>query len=291
MINYEILVDMSLDIDIEYAKSANIHYIPMEYMIGEESHRCTEPESSEMMHNYYEKLRGKVPTRTSQISPYHYVEAFEPFVKEGRPFLYISLSSGLSNTYESAQMAVQMLSEDYDNVQIELIDSLGATGGMGLLVESACKNRDAGMNLNENADWLRTHASNINYWFKVEDLMYLMRGGRVSAATAVVGTALIIIPILTIRANGKLDTVAKKRGDRQAMRYILEQFDRNFDPSLGNSVYICCADCLKEAEQLKADVLKKQPDLDVHITMLSPIIGAHTGPDMLALIYYGTDRE
>lgn len=288
--SYEILTDMSLDIDEAFVKENKVRFVPMEYMIGGESHRCTGPESMEMMHDYYEKLRNKVPTQTSQISPYHYVETFTPYVQKKCPLVYICLSSGLSNTYESAQMAVKMLSEEYEDVQIELVDSLGATGGMGLLVETACRNRDAGMSLEENAKSLRAHAAKINYWFKVEDLMYLMRGGRVSAATAVLGTALNIKPILTIKPDGKLDTVAKKRGDRQAVRYILEQFERNFDSEAGKSVYICCADCIKDAEQLKAMVLEKQPGLDVHITMLSPIIGAHTGPDMLSLIYYGTSR-
>lgn len=287
---YSILADVSIDIDKDFLKDNEIDFVPMEYVLGEETHRCTAPESDAMMHEFYDKLRNKMKTQTSQITPYHYVEVFTPYVKQHRPVIYLSLSSGLSTTYESAQVAVKMLSEDYDDVQIEVIDSLGATGGMGLLAESACENRKKGMTMKENADWLRAHAPKLNYWFKVEDLMYLMRGGRISAATAVLGTALGIKPILIVRSDGTLDTVAKKRGDRQAMRYIVDQIGRNFDPSISNSVYICCADCKKDAEQLKADVLRKYPELDVRITMLSPIIGAHTGPDMLSLIYYGTDR-
>lgn len=288
--DYSILADVSIDIDTEFLKNNEIDFVPMEYVLGEESHQCTEPESDAMMHEFYDKLRNKAKTQTSQITPFHYVEVFKPYVEAHRPLIYLSLSSGLSTTYESAQMAVNMLAEDYDDVQIEVVDSLGATGGMGLLAESACENRKKGMAMKENADWLRAHAAKLNYWFKVEDLMYLMRGGRVSAATAVVGTALGIKPILTIKPDGKLDTVAKKRGNRQAIRYIVDQIGRNFDPSVSNSVYICCADCKKDAEQLKEEVLKINPKLDVHITMLSPIIGAHTGPDMLSLIYYGTDR-
>lgn len=288
--NYEILVDMSIDIDLNVLKANDVKFVPMEYMIGEESHKCFAPESDEMMHEYYDKLRNKVPTQTSQISPYHYLEVFEPLVKEGKEILYISLSSGLSKTYESALMAVKMLSEKYDNVNIEVVDSLGATGGMGLLTETACASRAAGMSLSNNAEMLRVQVTKTSYWFKVEDLMYLMRGGRVSATTAVVGTALNIKPILTIDPNGKLETVAKKRGDRQALSYMIEQFEKNFDPSAGNSVYISCADCKDIANTLKSALLEKHPDLDVHITMLSPIIGAHTGPDMVSLIYYSTGR-
>lgn len=288
--SYEIFADMSIDIDVEFLKKNKIEFIPMEYMIGEETHHCEEPDSDAVLHDYYEKLRGKVPTRTSQISPYHYIEVFKPYVEAKKPLVYLCLSSGLSNTYESALMAVKTLKEDYDDVQIEVVDTLGATGGMGLLAESAWKNREAGMSLQENAAWLREHAKKINYWFKVEDLMYLMRGGRVSAATAVVGTALNIKPVLTIKMDGRLDTVAKKRGTKLAIKYIVEQFERNFDGNTENSVYICCSDCKNEAEKLKATLLEKNPALKIHVTMLSPIIGAHTGPDMIALIYYGTDR-
>lgn len=289
--NYEIFADVSVDVEEEYLEKEGVSFVPMEYMIGEETRCCTRPESDEMLHAYYDKLRGKVPTRTSQISPYHYIQAFEPYVKEKKPLIYLALSSGLSNTYESALMAVKTLSEDYEDVQIEVVDTLGATGGMGLLLESACKNREAGMGLKENAAWLRAQARKVNYWFKVEDLMYLMRGGRVSAATAVVGTALNIKPVLTIRSDGKLDTVAKKRGTRLAVKYMLEQFARNFDGNTENPVYISCSDCKAEAEKLKEVLLESNPNLKIRVTMLSPIIGAHTGPDMIALIYYGTNRE
>ena len=288
--NYEIFSDVSLDIDKTFMEQNEIRFVPMEYMLGEDTFHCEKPESDEMMHEYYDKLRKAIPTRTSQIAPFHYISVFEPYVKEKKPILYLSLSSGLSNTYESAQMAVEMLKESYDEVNVEVVDSLGATGGMGLLTEAACRNRDAGMSLSENAAWLRKNANRVNYWFKVEDLMYLKRGGRISAATAVIGTALNIKPILTIKGDGKLDTIAKKRGDNFALKYMIDLFAESFDRSFGDTVYICCADCKSNAEKLKQMVLECQPGLTVKITMLSPIIGAHTGPDMLSLIHFGKAR-
>lgn len=287
---YEIFSDVSLDIDMEFAEAHNVRYVPMEYMLGEETFHCDRPESDEMMHNYYDKLRQTVPTSTSQIAPFHYISVFEPYVKEKKPILYLSLSSGLSNTYESARMAVETLKETYGEVDIEVVDSLGATGGMGLLTEKACLNREAGMSLSENAAWLRENANKVDYWFKVEDLMYLKRGGRISAATAIVGTALNIKPVLTINGEGKLDTIAKKRGDKLALKYIVDCFAENFDESFGDVVYICCADCMENAEKLKQMVLELKPGLTVRKTMLSPIIGAHTGPDMLALVHFGKAR-
>ena len=288
--SYLIFADVSLDIDKEFAKDNDIRYVPMEYVLGEKTYNCTEPEDDEMMHHYYDKLRNKVTTHTSQIVPYNYTSIFEPLIKEGQSILYISLSSGLSNTYESALMAAKEIKEEYPSAGLEVVDSYAATGGMGILVELAANNRKAGMSLLENAEWLRTHAKNVNHWFKVEDLMYLKRGGRVSAATAVVGTALNIKPILTINSEGKLDTIDKKRGNKQALKALMENFEKTYDETLGKLVYITCADCKDEAEKLKDILLEKYPDVTVRMTMLSPVIGAHTGPDMLAIIHLGKQR-
>lgn len=288
--SYLIYSDVSLDIDMEFAKANDIRFVPMEYMLGDEAFYCTEPESNETMHNYYDKLRNKVTTRTSQITPQHYYDVFEPLVKEGNAIIYLCLSSGLSDTYSSANVARGMLLEDYPDARLELVDSYGATGGMGILAECAANNRTAGMALEENAQWLRDNALKIQYWFKVEDLMYLMRGGRVSAATAIAGTVLGIKPILTINNQGKLDTIDKKRGNKLAMKNLIERFEATYDSSLGTLVYISCADCMDEAELLKASLLEAHPELTIRITMLSPIIGAHTGPDMLSLIHFGNGR-
>lgn len=288
--SYLIVSDASLDIDESFAKAHDIRYVTMEYMLGGELFSCNGPETDEVMHTYYEKLRKKVETKTSQITPMQYVESFEKWLKEGYDILYICLSSGLSDTYSSANVAVNELKETYPNAKVEIIDSLGATGGMGLLLEAAVTNCEAGMSIEENAEQLRQRAAKIQYWFKVEDLMYLMRGGRVSAATAILGTALNIKPILTVNGKGKLDTIDKKRGNRLAMKNLVERFEQTWDSSLGNTVYICCADCMKEAQTLKETLLEKYPQLQVRTTMLSPIIGAHTGPDMIALIHYGTGR-
>ena len=288
--SYLIFSDVSIDVDRDFAQSHDLRYVPMEYVLGDDTFYCNRPEDDEMMHNYYDKLRQKVRTQTSQITPSHYRDIFEPIVKDGQQAIYLSLSSGLSNTYESALLAVEELREDYDNVNIEVVNTYSATGGMGLLAESAFANMEAGMSLKENADWLREHAKMVNLWFKVEDLMYLKRGGRVSAATAVIGTAFNIKPILRVNDEGKLETIDKKRGSKLAIKSLVERFENTFDPTVSDVVYVCCADCMDDAYILKDMILENHPELKVRVTMLSPIIGAHTGPDMLALIHYGTGR-
>lgn len=288
---YEIFVDMSLDIDEKVAERINIRYVPMEYGLGDETLRATGPESDEKMHYFYESMRNNMPTRTSQITPYQYEETFAPYMKQGKSILYIALSSGLSKTYEAALIAAQSLKDQYGDTEIEVIDSFAATGGMGLLAEAASRNRDAGMTLTQNAAWLRENVHHLNHWFMVEDLVYLKRGGRVSATTALVGTALNIKPILNINLKGELGSVAKKRGSKQAMRYLADCYKERFDKSYGNTAYVCCADCKDTAAELKEMVLKVNPEADVHITMLCPVIGAHTGPGMLSLIFWGKKME
>jgi len=289
--DYTILSDMSIDIDLAGSGIDGIEFIPMPYDLGERHIQCDRPQNDEECHSFYEALRSKAKTSTSQVTPFEYFGIFREYVKAGTPLLVLCLSSGLSTTYQSALSAVQDLKEQYDNVQIEVVDSLGATGGVGILAECAAENRKNGMTLTENAAWLREHAGRISYWFKVQDLFYLLRGGRVSAAAAVFGSALQIKPILCINENGGLDTIAKARGNKQAAAELLRRFEATYDPSAPKLVYICHADVPDQAAELKAHILEKHPDLTVRVTGLCPVIGAHTGPDMLSLIHFATRRS
>lgn len=163
---------------------------------------------------------------------------------------------------------------------------------MGLLAESACLNRDEkGLSIEENAAWLREYSHRIHFWFKVEDLMYLSRGGRISTGRGSDGYSLKAQTDPDHKQTGKLDTIDKKRGNRLAFKRLLDLFEAHYQPGIYDTVYISCADCKKDAETLRDMVLEKHPELTVRITMLSPIIGAHTGPDMLSLIHYGDIKE
>ena len=164
---------------------------------------------------------------------------------------------------------------------------MAATGGMGLLLMSAVKARQDGVSLSENAKALRENALRICHWFLVDDLKYLRRGGRISAATAVAGTVLNIKPILKIADDGTLISVAKKRGLAKASSFLTECYEAAVDRSLPKNVIIAHADCASEAEAMKKRVLASTPDADVLICGLGPVIGAHTGPGMLAVIHWG----
>ncbi len=287
MNDYIICMDASGDIIREIAQENGIEFVPMEYSLGEEmrtSHGC---EDETVLKRFYDGQRGGDLTRTSQISPFMYEEYFGKFLKEGKSVLYFCLSSGLSATYEGSMLAARNLKETYPDKEVLPIDTLAATGGIGILAERAVENRKKGMSLHENFDAVTALVPKLRHFFMVQDLMYLKRGGRVSAATAIVGSALNIKPMLKIDENGKLVTIDKKRGNKAAMMSLFSYFKDNYNPELGNTVYICDADTPQLAEALAEKVKEEAPDVAVRRTMLSPIIGAHTGPGMLSMILLG----
>lgn len=287
MKDYIICMDASGDLLRDIARENEIDFVPMEYSLGEEMRTSYGCEDEAVLKKFYDGQRGGDLTRTSQISPYMYEEYFRKFLEEGKSLLYFCLSSGLSSTYESAMLAVDNLKEEYPGLEVLPVDTLAATGGMGILVEKAIENRRNGMSVRENYEAVRALVPKLRHFFLVQDLMYLKRGGRVSAATAIVGSALNIKPILKIDENGKLVTIDKKRGNKSAMMSLFAYFKDNYNPELGNTIYICDADTPELADALVEKVREEAPDVVIRRTMLSPIIGAHTGPGMLSMILLG----
>ncbi len=287
MNDYIICMDASGDIEREIARENQIAFVPMEYSLGEEMRTSRGCEDEAVLKRFYDGQREGDLTRTSQISPYMYEEYFREFLREGKSVLYFCLSSGLSATYECSVLAAGNLKEEYPDQEILSVDTLAATGGMGILAEQAIENRKKGMSLRENFQAVSALVPKLRHFFMVQDLMYLKRGGRVSAATAIVGSALNIKPILKIDANGKLVTIDKKRGNKAAMTALFTYFKENYNPQLCRTIYICDADTPELAQALVEKVREEAPDAVVRRTMLSPIIGAHTGPGMLSMILLG----
>lgn len=288
MKDYVICMDASGDIIREIAVENGIEFVPMEYSLGDQMRTSYGCEDEAVLKKFYDGQREGDLTRTSQISPYMYEEYFKKFLEEGKSVLYFCLSSGLSATYESSMLAAKNLKEEYPELEVLPVDTLAATGGMGILAERAIENRKNGMDLHENFDAVLALVPKLRHFFMVQDLMYLKRGGRVSAATAIVGSALNIKPILKIdEKNGKLVTIDKKRGNKAAMAALFAYFKENYDSALGTTIYICDADTPELADALVEKVRAEEPDVTIRRTMLSPIIGAHTGPGMLSMILLG----
>ena len=188
MKDYVICIDASVDIDQQFIEDNKIVIIPMKYILGDTEYLMENRLTDSQLLDFYNAMRAGEMTHTSQITPYYYQQVFRREASLGRDILYISLSGGLSSTYSSARTAAEEIEEEFEGLKIEVVDSLAATGGMGLLLMSAVKARKDGVSLSENAEALRANALKICHWFLVDDLKYLRRGGRISAATAVAGT-------------------------------------------------------------------------------------------------------
>ena len=280
-------MDVSGDIVEESLKQWDLKFIPMQYSLGEEMRTSYGPEDADVLKRFYDGQRHGDLTKTSQITPFQYEEYFEPYLKEGFSILYLALSSGLSSTYSAACLASESLKEKYPELDVFPIDSKAATGGMGVLIEEALKNRASGMSLEDNVRAIEALVPKIKHWFLVQDLNYLKRGGRVSSTTAFVGSMLNIKPILKIDEQGKLTTIAKKHGNKAAVHALFEDFVANMDEALTQTVYICDADCKELAQALSLEVKEKYPQITIKHSTLCPIIGAHTGPGMLAICHLG----
>ena len=282
--SYLIVMDASADIDSKVFIEEDIRFIPMQYSLNEEMRESKGIESEELLKSFYDSQRSGELTKTTQITPYQYINFFSKLLNEGYSILYLSLSSGLSSTYQSAMLAASELNDEHKDEKVYVVDSLGATGGIGVLLELACKYRKEGKSIEENCALLNNAKLKLHHFFMVQDLMYLKRGGRVSGATAVVGTVLGIKPILKIDENGKLVNFAKRRGNKLALEELAKLFNENYELN-DSPIYIVDGDAKELGDFLASEIKKLIPEAFVKRNMLSPIIGAHTGPGLVAVCF------
>lgn len=286
MEKYVVLMDVSGDVHQCVVDEYGLKFISMQYSLGEDMRTSYGREDEAIMKKFYDGQRTGDLTRTSQITPFMYEEYFDEYLKQGYSILYLALSSGLSSTFSAACLAKETLEKKYPDLKICPVDSLSASGGMGILIETALENQRQGLSIEENQASLEKLVPHATVTLMVQDLMYLKRGGRVSATTAAFGSMLNIKPILKLNSVGKLETIAKKRGNKAALKYLYEAFVENYDPSCGKVVYIADADCKNLSLELAEMIQKNYPDAVIRQVTECPIIGAHTGPGTILLCYY-----
>ena len=287
MNNYVILTDSSGDLCASLMQELGVESVSLEVNIdGEEPKYNHEIVPAE----FYEKLRTKIGAKTSAVSMDAFRHFFEKHLKEGKDIIYLGFSSGLSVTYTNGRNAAEELSEEYPDRKIVAIDTLCASLGQGLLVSLAAKKQAAGASFEEVVDFVESNKLNLCHWFTVDDLFFLKRGGRVSAATAVLGTMLAIKPVMHVDNEGHLINVSKARGRRAAIVAMADKVtETGIDPN-SQLMYICHGDCLEDAELLSSMIKEKYPDCEIMIDYTGPVIGAHSGPGTLALFFLGTER-
>ncbi len=287
---YKLFSDVTADVSEELMRGMpEVELVPMQVELGGENYTYGPGGDLTVEHFYAEQRAGKFAS-TSQINPMVYRECFEKTLKAGEDILYLCFSSGLSSTLQSANLCAQELREEYPERKLIVVDTLCAAVGEAMLVREAARKQQEGLSIEELAAWVEENRLKICHWFTVDSFDHLRHGGRVSAAAAAVGTMLQIKPLLHVDEEGKLRVAEKPRGRKQAIRTQVAHMKEGWTPEMGNLVVIGHGDCPDDVEQLRQAVLKEFPDADIRVAYIGPVIGAHTGPGMLALIYWGANR-
>ena len=239
---------------------------------------------------FYDRMREGQVAKTAAVNSQTFLIAFEEILKEGKDVLYLGFSSGLSTTYNSARIAAEELLGTYTDAKIVVVDTLAASAGQGLLVRLVVDKKNEGAAIDEAAEFARNTVLNVCHWFTVDDLVYLKRGGRISAAAAFFGNVIGIKPVLHVDNEGHLVNVMKVRGRRSAVAAMAEKYVECALDKENGKVYISHADCQKDVDDL-ANIIREKTGASVEIvTDVGPVIGAHSGPGTLALFFIGKER-
>ena len=285
--SYKILTDSCCDFNAETYAQLGLTYVPLTV---EFRGQVGKDRNDDSLKDMYDGLRAGEAAKTSAVNPEQWSELMKPVLEAGEDVLVLAFSSGLSTTYQSAVIAAEDLAEKYPERKILVSDTLCASLGQGLLVWYACKKRDEGCSLEEVHAWVEENKLHLCHWFTVNDLMYLKRGGRISATTALVGTMLQIKPVLHVDNEGHLISVGKARGRKASIEALAKkagELGANFDNS---TMFISHGDCREDAEYLAALVKEQYGVKEVLINYVGAVIGSHSGPGTLALFFLGEHR-
>lgn len=293
MTNYVITCCSTADMSGEFMKENHVPYAMFHYRMDGSEHpddlyTSISPEA------FYKKIAAGAQPVTSQVNVEEYCDMFEPILKEGKDIIHLTLSSGISGTINSANVAKAQMEEEYPDRKVIVIDTLGASSGYGLLLTKALENQKAGMSFEDNAAWLEANKLRLHHWFFSTDLTSYIRGGRISKVSGFVGQALNICPLLNMDSQGRLVPRTKHRGKKQVIREIVKRMQEHAENGLDYSgkCYISHSACEEEAGQVAALVEQTFPKLDgrVLINNVGTVIGSHTGPGTVALFFWGDER-
>lgn len=288
--SYRITTDSTADLPIAYLQERQIESIGLTFQIDGQEY--TEgPDMKITLKEFYDGLRNGKMASTMQVNTYAFVSFVEPFLAAGEDVLHVCFSSGLSGTYASAVQAVEELKEKYPERKLIVVDSLAASLGEGLLVHYAYENKKAGMSLEENAQWLEDNKLHLCHWFTVDDLMFLHRGGRVSKASAVLGSLIGIKPVLHVDDEGHLIMMSKVRGRQASIAALMKKMKETGNSDIKEqTIFISHGDCLEDAKKLEELIRKEIGCKTFLINYVGTVIGSHSGPGTLALFFLGSKR-
>lgn len=290
MSSFLILTDSSCDLPASLAEKMGIEVLPLTVYIEGDTYRNYLDGREIGFHDFYERLKTAKNVKTSAVNQAQFLEILEPLVAAGNDVLYLGFSSGLSGTYNAGALAAAELSEKYPDRKIYAVDTLCASLGQGLLVYHCWKQQQAGKSIEEVRDFAEANKLHLCHWFTVDDLMFLKRGGRVSAATAIVGSMLSIKPVMHVDNDGHLIKVDVARGRKASIRALVAEMEKRGTDLSKQPIFISHGDCEGDASYLAKLIRERFPVQDIIINYVGPVIGAHSGPGTLALFFLGSER-
>ena len=288
MSKFEIFTDSSCDLPKDMIEQYDIKVMQLEVIIDDKPPVLNKDIEAKA---FYQQLRDGANAKTAAMTPGYFAEHAKESLKAGKDILYIGFTSGLSVTYNNGAMMIEELQEKYPERKILSIDTLCASVGEGLLVHYAALQREAGASMEEIYDGVMAMKDKIHHQVTVDDLFFLKRGGRISAATAIAGSMLSVKPMIHVTAEGKLDTIGKIRGRKSAMKELVTKMKSNADVDTWNYVFISHGDCEDDVKKVKEMVEEAYPQAKVILSDVGPVIGAHTGPGVIALCYLGKTEK
>lgn len=291
--NFEIVTDSSCNLTEEMIDELGIHVLPLTFMAEGKQYQSYLKGATTDLKQFYDMMREGTRFTTSLPSMSDSEALLAGLLESGRDVLYIGFSSGLSGTFEAVDLLLRDLGDRYPDRTVMAVDTLAASGGQGLLVWHAAKMARGGASIAEVRAWVEGSRLKLAHWFTVDDLMHLMRGGRVGAASAYAGTVLSIKPVMHVDDEGKLVPVEKVRGRKRSLRALVDHMEKTaVRPVSEQLVLITHGDCLEDAESVAADIRERFGDeVEIAINYVDPVIGAHTGPGVVALFFLASGRS
>ena len=290
---YILSCESTVDLPYSYVAGRNIPVLFYSYTIDGETFVDDMLRDPDALPHFYALLNAGKFSNTSQINTYDYETYFDEQLQKG-DLLHIVFGSGMTASVRNAEEAADSMRKKYPDRKLIVIDSLCSSSGYGMLVDEAADRRDAGMSMEDLADWVIENRKYIHHQFYSTDLKYFRRGGRVSGPAAMIGTLLSICPIMRLDDRGRIIAYDKVRGKKNALRVTLEAMEAHAQNGTNYSgkCFICHSNCLTEALETKRAIEEKFPHIrgGVRICDIGTIIASHTGPDTVAVFFMGDAR-
>lgn len=290
MRDFVIMTDSCCDMTAQMAEELGLYVLPLSLnMEGQIYHNYLDGREIGF-EDFYARLRAGALATTSAISVGAFEDAMGKVLDSGRDVLYLAFSSALSTTYQSAVIAAEDLRESHPDGKVLVVDSLCASLGQGLLVYLCAQEKQKGKSLQEVWAFAEATKGKVCHWFTVDDLNHLKRGGRISAATALVGTMLSIKPVLHVDDTGHLVSVGKARGRKASLVALVDHMEKTAENPAEQTIFISHGDCEADAQFVADEVRRRFGVRDIYINYVGPVIGNHSGPGTLALFFLGGPR-